>query len=220
MKHTFANKLTFAMLIMALAIISGAGAFAASEDEGLYDPVPTENSAYVRFIHAQPEESELPPKVNGKERDGVKFGGVKPYSVIAPGKIAVEMGSFKTEFDAEAKGRYTVILQNKALRVEKDPMATNDLKAHIVVYNLTDLDDIAIKTADGKINVVGPIKAGQMMNIEVNPIKVSLKVFSGDKEFATLNEWPLERKENYIIAIVKGDVGGIGTYDRARISEE
>lgn len=99
--------------------------------------------------------------MNGKERDGVKFGGVKPYSVIAPGKIAVEMGSFKTEFDAEAKGRYTVILQNKALRVEKDPMATNELKAHIVVYNLTDLDDIAIKTADGKINVVGPIKAGR-----------------------------------------------------------
>lgn len=35
MKHTFANKLTFAMLIMALAIISGAGAFAASEDEAM-----------------------------------------------------------------------------------------------------------------------------------------------------------------------------------------
>lgn len=47
-----------------------------------------------------------------------------------------------------------------------------------------------------------------------------MKVFSGDKEFASLNEWPLERKENYIIAVVKGDVGGIGTYDRARISEE
>lgn len=221
MKNSMFKKLSFAMMIMAFAVFLGAGAYAASEDEGLYDPVPPENSAFVRFIHAQPDlTSEIPPKVNGRDRDGIRFGGVKPYSVIAPGKILVELGPGKKEFEAEAKGHYTVILQNNELRVEKDPELTSDLKANIIVYNLTGHDDIFLKTADGKVNVLGPIKAGTVMNKEVNPIKVSFKVYKGDEVFATMIDWPLERKQNFIISIVENDQGGLATYDRARTSNE
>lgn len=221
MKNIMFKKMSFAMMIVALALFTGAGVYAASEDEGLYDPVPPENSAFVRFIHAQPDlTSEIPPKVNGRERDGIRFGGVKPYSVIAPGKILVELGPGKKEFDAEPKGHYTVILQNNDLRVEKDPEPTSDLKANIIVYNFTGHDDIIVKTADGKIPVIGPIPANTMMNKEVNPIKVSFGVFKGDEEFAKLIDWPLERKQNYIISIVENDDGGLGTYDRARTSQE
>lgn len=193
---------------------------ALAEDEGLYDAVPPEGSAFVRFIHAEQGASELVPKINGRERDGVKFGGVKPYGVVAHGKVSVEMGSATLDFDTEAKGYYTVILQNGTLRFVKDPALQDELKAQIIVYNLTTRDDITLKTADGKVSVIGPVKAGEVMDRAVNPIKVSFAVYAGDQKYADLSDWPLERQESYVIAVVDDAGTGKAMYDRARLSTE
>ncbi len=219
MKTVFSRKIFFPLFVLAF-VTTGALAALAGQDEGLYDAVPPEGAAFVRFIHAQPEISEVPPIVNGKSRDGIKFGGVKPYGVVMGGKVSLEFGPAKLDFDAEAKGYYTVILQNNALRVVKDPEATDDLKAQIIVYNLTSRDDISLKTADGKVSVIGPVKAGEVLDRAVNPIKVSFAVYSGETKFADLMDWPLERQERYIIAVVEEAGVGKATYDRARISTE
>lgn len=213
------RKSLLGFVVLALMVLSSAVAFA-GQDEGLYDAVPPEGSSFIRFIHAQPEISEVPPIVNGKQRDGIKFGGVKPYGVVAHGKVNVEMGPAKLEFETEAQGYYTVILQNNALRVVKDPKATDDLKAQIIVYNLTGREDISLKTADGKVSVIGPVKAGEVLDRAVNPIKVSFAIYAGDQKFADLMDWPLERQESYIIAVVEDAGIGKATYDRARISAE
>ena len=196
-------------------------AFAASEDEGLYDPLPPEGSSFVRFIHAQADlDGDLPPEVNGKKRDGVKFTGVKPYGVVQPGPLNVKLGPAETDFEVEPSTHYTLILQDDSFRVEKDPEAQDVLKAQMIVYNMTSRDDISLKTADGNVTVVGPLAAGEIKDQEINPIKVSFAVYSGDEKFADLIDWPLERKESYIIAVFEKDGKGIATYDRARVSEE
>lgn len=206
--------------ILAVVAIGSFSAFAASEDEGLYDPVPPEGSAFVRFIHAEVGESEIPPIVNGKSRDGVKFGGIKPYGVVQYGPVKVSFGKAETEFTADKGGHYTVILQGGKLRVEKDPEPESELKSQIIVYNLTARDNISIKTSDGKVSVIGPLKANEISTREVNPIKVSFAVFSGDEKFVELMDWPLERGESYIIAIVEDAGKGTANYDRSRVSDE
>lgn len=205
-------------LIMATALPS----FAASEDEGLYDALPPEGSAFVRFIHAQPTlGGDLPPTVNGKKRDGLRFSKAKPYGVVPPGKVTAQIAEIKTEFEAEKNTYYTLILQNDAFKVVKDPELKDELKAQIIVYNTTKRDDISVRTADGKVTVIGPMKAGEVADRAVNPIKVSFAVYAGEEKYADLPDWPLERKERFIIAVMEDEKGaGVAFYDRARVSEE
>ncbi|MDH5722404.1 MAG: alginate O-acetyltransferase AlgF [Alphaproteobacteria bacterium] len=193
----------------------------ASEDEGLYDEVPPENSAFIRFLHAQDGESEVPPIVNGRKRDGVKFGGIKPYGVVASGTVNLELGQGKGAFETEAGKYYTAILKNNVLTLEVVPEIENELKAQMIVHNLTERDNITLKTADGKVSVIGPIAPNSFQVREINPIKVSFAIFSGDEKFVDLIDWPLERGESYIISVAEGDeYGAVANYDRARISTE
>lgn len=193
----------------------------ASEDEGLYDEVPPEDSAFVRFIHAEDGESEVPPIVNGRKRDGVKFGGIKPYGVVASGTAQIELGEGKAEFETEAGKYYTVILKNGKLSMVEVPPVENELKAQMIVHNLTEYEDITLKTADGKVKVLGPIAPNSFEIIEINPIKVSFAIFKGDEKYINLTDWPLERGESYIIAVAESDeYGSVANYDRARLSTE
>ena len=206
--------------ILAFLILS-LPAFAASEDEGLYDELPPEGSAFVRFIHADPTlEGDKPPQVNGRSRDGVKFTGIKPYGVVPPGKVSAQLGTATLEFEAEPAAHYTLILQNGELKSFKDPEPKDALKAQMIVYNMTSKDNVALKTADGKVSVVGPLTAGEIANREINPIKVSFAIYVGDEKFADMVDWPLERQESYIIAVFEKDGQGVATYDRARVSQE
>lgn len=212
------QRLMMAFAVMFLAMPS---VMAAGEDDGLYDPVPPEGAVFVRFIHADPAVTgDVPPIINGKSRDGVKFGGIKPYSVVKHGKVNAQLGPGKVEFEAEKSAHYTLVLQNGELKIVKDPDPQDELKAQIIVYNFTQRDNISIKTADGKVSVIGPLKAGEVKDRAVNPIKVSFAVFSGEEKFADLTDWPLERGESYIIAITEDNGTGTANYDRARISEE
>lgn len=210
------------ILAVALLLAMAAAPAFAEGDEGLYDAVPPEGSAFVRFIQAQADEtSEIIPRVNGRERDAARFGAVKPYSVVAHGPVKVALGAVEGEFEAEPDGYYTVILQNGALRIEKDPVAGDVLKAQIILYNLTGRDDISVRTADGKVTVVGPLESGAIQDRAVNPIKVSFAVFAGDEKYADLSDWPLERGQKYTITVMEGlDGKGVATYERARLSQE
>ncbi len=205
----------FIMLFLALP------AFAVSEDEGLYDAPPPEGSAFARFIHADPNVGgDISPKLNGKSLDGVKFTGVKPYGVIPSGKTMAEIAGITLEFDADSDSYYSLVLQKGELRAVKEPELQDQLKAQIIVHNLTSKDDISLKTADGKVSVVGPLTAGETKNREINPIKVSFAIYSGDEKYADLVDWPLERKESYIIVVFEKDGAGVAIYDRARVSAE
>ena len=216
------NILKTLAVVAVTAVLFTASAYAENEDEGLYDALPPEGSVFVRFIHAQAgTEGELDPYVNGRQRDGVKFTGVKPYGVVPPGNIKLALGDVVSkEFEAEPSKFYTVVFQNNELSIHEDPQIQDDLKAQMLVYNLTSRDNITLKTADGKVAVVGPLKAGEIADREINPIKVSFAVYAGDEVFAELSDWPLERKESYIIAVFEEDGQGFATYDRARLSEE
>lgn len=220
------NRSVFSYVFLFLGVFLALGAFSpamAEGDEGLYDDVPPEGSVFIRFIHAQKSStSEIHPSVNGRERDGARLGAVKPYSVAPNGPVSVSFGGAEETFEAEPGAHYSVILQEDgSLRIEKDPEASDPLKAQIILYNFTGRDDISVRTADGKVTVIGPLASGSFEDRAVNPIKVSFAVYAGDEKYADLADWPLERGQSYTISVVEDQDGnGIAAYVRARLSEE
>ena len=70
---------------------------------------------------------------------------------------------------------------------------TNKRKALLRVQNLTD-NTLSLKTADGKavVDAVAPDASGQR---EVNPVKVSLALFDGNRKVSDLKPVSLARGE-------------------------
>lgn len=170
----------------------------ANADSGLYDPLPPEGSAFVRFLSDAQDKGSEQVKANGKTFDYVSYKDVSSYYVIPQGKVAAEIGTARTDFNAESGKFYTVILTDKKdLRVEADPVNGNQAKAQIIMYNLSEQNDLSLKTADGKVEVVPPLAAGKMSERQINPVKVPLAVYKGGVKIKDLGEVSLDRSSSY-----------------------
>jgi alginate O-acetyltransferase complex protein AlgF len=191
----------FSVLVLALGIAMGAHS-ARAGDEGLYDPLPPEGSAFVRFIHADADADEATPSINGKAYDSVSFGGVKPYNVLKQGEGKISFGSANSTYAFQSGKYYSVILKDGKLAVVDEPINTNQLKAQVLIYNLTDKPELSLKTQDGKVSVAGPAAPGAHAEREINPVKVNFAVFSGEEKITDVPAMALERKQSYVVAVM------------------
>ena len=69
----------------------------------------------------------------------------------------------------------------------------------VLFYNLSNTDKLALKTTDGKIEVVPSLEAGGTGEKQINPVKVSLAIYNGDKIVKDLGEISLERAKSYTV---------------------
>lgn len=197
-------------IITACAVVA-LGAFAVpalAQDQGLYDPLPPEGSAFVRFVSESPKNGSKQARANGKGYDYLNFKQVSSYYVLPQGNVKAEIGAAAKDFNVEAGKFYTVVLdEGGVLDVKTDPQNENRAKSHIVFYNLTDKPNISLKTADGKVEIVSPLAAGAVGGKQINPVKVTLAVFDGDKKLKDLGSVSLERGSSYsAMAMNDGDV--------------
>lgn len=181
-----------------MMILGMAAAPALAQDQGLYDPLPPEGSAFVRFVSESPENGSKQAKANDKNYDYLNFKQVSSYYVIPQGSVKAGIGSATKDFNAESGKFYTVVLnESGALDVKDDPQNANEAKSQIVFYNLTDKRDLSLKTADGKVEIVPPLSAGGVGDKQINPVKVSIAVFDGDTKLKDLGPVSLERGASY-----------------------
>jgi alginate O-acetyltransferase complex protein AlgF len=68
------------------------------------------------------------------------------------------------------------------------------------VQNLSD-QALTLKTADGKTEVVKPVAAKARGEREINPVKVSLALYEGDKKVSDLKPVALERGEAAVLYV-------------------
>lgn len=190
------KKLIYGMTLAA-AMALPVQAFA-NEDSGLYDPLPPEGSAFVRFLSDYNDKGSEQVKANGKTFDYVSYKDVSSYYVIPQGKVDAEIGNAKTSFNAESGKFYTVILTDKKdVRVESDPVNGNQAKAQIIMYNLSEEPNLSLKTADGQVEVVPALEAGKMAERQINPVKVALALYNGETKIKDLGEVSLDRAGSY-----------------------
>lgn len=209
MKTTFSIASVFALIAVApLAIGQMTGR--------LYDPMPPNNSAYLRVLDTVPGQP-ISVLVDGKVHvKSLPARTVSDYLVLSSGKHQVQVqvagkSQGMVEIDLAQKNAYTVVFPNAKgpAWTFTDRTNTNKLKSMLAVYNVAPLlGPVDVKTADGKTKVFTALEAGKPAILEVNPINVNLAVFkSGATTASGTANLNMERGSAYSLFLLptKGD---------------
>ncbi len=150
----------------------------------LYDPMPPEDSAYVRVLQASPG-APVSVLVDGKiKQSRLAARSVSDYWVLPAGTHVIELQSAgkpgpRVSIKAARRGAYTIAFPSAAATAKaytfEDRTGTNKLKSMLAVYHLAPgAGALDIATADGKTQVFPGLKPGTREILEVNPIQVKL----------------------------------------------
>ncbi|GGJ77641.1 alginate biosynthesis protein AlgF [Deinococcus aquiradiocola] len=188
------DKMKFLTPLLLLSVTAAS----AQDMQGLYDPAPPADSAFVRVLNA-------PTATLGTKAVTAGKGAASPYVIVPQGSFTAKLGATTGTLKVEAGKFYSVTPLNGKLVLITDQAAENRAKALLSIYNLSKNASIDLKTADGKTTVVNGVKPGEVGSRAVNGITVELAAFSGTKNLGALRSVSLERGNAY--AIVVTDTG-------------
>lgn len=181
-------------LLGACALTLGLGLLQAQADDGaLYGPKAPKGSAFVRAYNAG--NAELDVKVGEVQLKQVAPLGSSDFKFLPAGSYQAQVGSTALPVQLKAAHYYTLVNQTgSAPRLVEEAAFTNKQKALLRVQNLSD-SQLSVKTADGKTEVVADVKPDGRGEREINPVKVGLALFDGERKVADLKPVTLERGE-------------------------
>lgn len=171
----------------------------------LYDPEPPADSGYVRVFVPTGDIQEMSVSIDGQLRlPQIKSAHVSDYLVVKAGKHTLSLHSLSKSKPAEINVSFSVI-QGEAMTVAfksyqpkespiffVDKKGTNKLKSMLAVYQLGHkTENLDIITSNGKTKVFSNMAYGSMNALQVNPIKIELKV-SVSSDNKSLAQFPLE----------------------------
>ena len=172
-----------------------AASLATVSAQGLYDPEPPANSAFVRVINAG--SGELKPGIDSVAYGAVGGFNASAYRVIPQGTHKLAAGAANKDVNVLAKRFYSVIVNGSDVQVLEDPANPGQTKAGLAIYNLSKIGSVALKTDDGKTTVVDGVTPGTVKSQAVNAIKVGLAAFNGSGKIASFPAVQLERGSTY-----------------------
>ena len=176
----------------ALALSIGA-LHAQAGDAALYAPNAPKGSAFVRAYNAG--NSELSVSVGNTDLSDIAPLGSSDFSYLPAGSYSAKVGSNTLPVKLDADRYYTLVDQpGSEPKLVSEAAFTNKQKAMLRVQNLSD-STLSLKTADGKAAVVDKVAPDGNGEREVNPVKVSLALFDGDKKISDLKPVALARGE-------------------------
>jgi alginate O-acetyltransferase complex protein AlgF len=178
----------------AVALAMGLGSLPTLAGEGgLYAPNAPKGSAFVRAYNAG--NSELDVSVGNTALNDVAPLGSSDFSFLPAGSYNAQVGKATLPVTLEADHYYTLVNQaGSAPKLVPEAPYTNKQKALLRVQNLSD-SPVSLKTADGKAAVVEAVAPNASGEREVNPVKVSLALFDGDRKISDLKPVTLARGE-------------------------
>jgi alginate O-acetyltransferase complex protein AlgF len=195
-------KLTHLFAAIALATASHA-TLAAEGNADLYDAVAPADSAFVRVLNLSDRNIDvtLSGKVNPQRVAAGQISGYR-FTPAGPHKIAV--GSKAIEPQLKANAASTVVFDGKQLTLISDKYVNEPKKAQIAFYNLTPTQT-ALKTSDGKHEVVAALGNGQTGTRMVNEIKIDFAAYAQDTKVASFDEQFLKKGRSYSYVLLPGN---------------
>ncbi|WP_372877043.1 alginate O-acetyltransferase AlgF [Pseudomonas sp.] len=178
----------------ACALALSVGALHAQAGDGaLYAPNAPKGSAFVRAYNAG--NAELSVSVGNTELSDIAPLGSSDFSYLPAGSYSAKVGSSTLPVKLDANRYYTLIDQpGSEPKLVSEAAFSNKHKAMLRVQNLSD-STLSLKTADGKAAVVDNVAPDGNGEREVNPVKISLALFDGDKKISDLKPVALARGE-------------------------
>jgi alginate O-acetyltransferase complex protein AlgF len=139
--------------------------------------------------------------VLGSTRFDVHLRGLSDYRVVSPGIYQIVLGEGTSEIIARPGGYYTVAATRDGVRVFEDPAHTDPARAQLVLYNLSNLEAVDLRTEGADTIVIPPLSPGAAGRITVNAVSVRLAVFSNGGFHYGLGDLGLERGSSYSVFV-------------------
>ncbi|WP_122666100.1 alginate O-acetyltransferase AlgF [Pseudomonas viridiflava] len=195
-------------LLKTCALAAGISLFtlqAFAGDSALYGPTAPKGSTFVRVYNAS--SSEISASVGNTNMNEVAPQGSTAFSFMPQGDYTAKLGSQSVPVKLASDKYYTLVnnASGKPQLVDEPPFK-NKQKSLVRVQNLSD-KALTLKTADGKTEVVKTVAAKGTGEREINPVKVSLALYDGDKKVTDLKPVALERGEAAVLYITGSGSG-------------
>ena len=164
--------------------------------ERLYPAAPPPDAALVRVAEAGGAW-----KVAGKEVPAPS--GASPYRVVQAGARTLDPPGPGSQGVTLVAGRfYTAALQaDGAIRLFEDPPREDLAKATLRLYNLSAAAAPELRTADGKLTVVGAVAQDAMGSRAVNPVSAALAVYVDGAVIASFPATKLAAGASYSVFV-------------------
>ncbi|MBN3467662.1 alginate O-acetyltransferase AlgF [Pseudomonas savastanoi pv. phaseolicola] len=200
--NTTANRSAAKRIFKTCAMAAGLGLMslqAFAGDSALYGPTAPKGSTFVRVYNAS--NAEISATVGNTNLNEVAPLGSTAFSFMPQGDYTAKLGSQSLPVKLAGDHYYTIVnnASGKPQLVEEPPFK-NKQKSLVRVQNLSD-KSLTLKTADGKTEVVNAVAAKGTGEREINPVKVSLALYDGDKKVNDLKPVALERGEAAVLYI-------------------
>ncbi len=175
---------------------------AQADDAALYGPEAPPGSAFVRMFNATPT-SLANASIGGEPVETLDQFEASDYVFVPAGTHRISTGSEAHSESLEADRYYTVTVDAGGLKVHSLRPPEDGLKALVVFYNLTADEALQLKTEDGA-TPIAEAGAGAFATREVNPLRITLGVFSGDRKLATTEPVNLARGRAFSLFVTPG----------------
>ena len=193
-KTSIAKALTLAAGLSLASMQAFAGA-----DAALYGPSAPKGSTFVRLYNAA--SSPTAASVGNTQIKQVGAQASSDFSFLPGGDYTAQVGGKSVPVKLAADKYYTLVNNNGGNpQLIEEPPFKNKQKALVRVQNLSD-QSLTLKTADGKTEVVTPVAAKGRGEREINPVKVNLALFAGDKKVSDVKPVALERGEAAVLYV-------------------
>ncbi|WP_280292217.1 alginate O-acetyltransferase AlgF [Pseudomonas sp. BN417] len=166
---------------------------AQADDAALYGPAAPKGSTFVRLYNASNQE--VSANVGSASLEDVGPLASTDFSFLPGGNYSAQVGSQSLPVKLGAGRYYTLVnLPTGQPRLVEEKPYRNRQKALVRVQNLSDTS-LSLKTADGKTPVVENVAPQSYGDREINPVKVNLALFAGNRKVSDLKPVSLNRGE-------------------------
>lgn len=170
-------------------------------DGGLYGPAAPPGSAFIRVFNAS-DADDIQAKVGNQTIPDIRAWNASEFIFLPAGTHRVAAAGGEASL-ALAPGRYyTAVAGPGGVRLLDNDNTGNRLKAQLILYNLTGDSALSLRTQDGATTVIGDVAKDASGKREVNPAKVQLAVYAGDKKLADAPPVTLARGQAFSLFVV------------------
>ncbi|MGE8405879.1 MAG: alginate O-acetyltransferase AlgF [Pseudomonas sp.] len=196
--HTSKHRIAKACALAAGLTLASLQAWAGA-DAALYGPSAPKGSTFVRIYNA--DNQAVSASVGNTPINDVAALASSDFSFMPQGDYSAKVGSQSVPVKLAADHYYTLVNHAGAKpQLVEEPPFRNKQKSLVRVQNLSD-QALTLKTADGKTEVVKPVAASGRGEREINPVKVNLALYEGDKKVSDLKPVALERGEAAVLYV-------------------
>ncbi|MBB2496147.1 alginate O-acetyltransferase AlgF [Aquipseudomonas ullengensis] len=166
---------------------------AQADEAALYGPTAPPGSAFIRGYNAGSESLDL--SVGSVVLNDIAPKNSSDFSFLPAGSYSVAAGAQSLPVKLQQNQYYTLVkLPGGTLSLVDEPVFKNRQKALVRLQNLSD-SPLTLRTADGKTEVIKAVSGKSSGEREINPVKVRLALFSGERKISDLSPLVLERGE-------------------------